>query len=187
MKSGVRYIAIASGPINKQRRNSKTLLVGMIFREDCLEGVLSTRITSDGTDSTAQIIKMIKGSRFNDQIKILLFNGIALAGLNIINPEILERKLKMKVVLLNRRRQNARQLIRALGEYSRIRKKDVEKRIRVVTDYSSVKILKVKKLFLQSKLEGYYLRNFAGAAFEALRMAHLTASGISQGESKGRL
>ncbi|MGD0729154.1 MAG: DUF99 family protein [Candidatus Micrarchaeaceae archaeon] len=187
MKSGARFIAIASGPISKKLKNNKTILVGIIFRENYIEGLLSTRISVDGTDSTNQIIGMINKSRFKDQIRILLFNGIALAGLNIINPNFLEKKLKMKIILLNKRRQNAKELVNALNEFSRIHKKDASERIKIVKNYSSVKILKVRHLFFQSKLESHYLKNFSDNAFEALRIAHIVASGISSGESKGRL
>lgn len=186
MKSGARFIAITSGPIDRAKRN-KTLIVGAVYRETYIEGLLSTRVTVDGIDSTAQIIKMIKGSRFRDQIRILLFNGIALAGLNIINPKLLEKKLKMNVVLLNRRRQNAKDLINALNESSRITRKNTRERAKVVEEHSSTKILKARNLFLQSGLDDHYLRNFADKAFEALRISHIISRGISSGESKGRL
>ena len=80
---------------------------------------------------------MIRRSRFNEQIKILVFNGIALAGLNIINPDVLEKRLGMSVILLNKRRQNPNELINALNKFSRIRKKEVKERIAIVNGYGS--------------------------------------------------
>lgn len=186
MKDGVRYIAIVSGPIGR-KRYSKTILVGVIFRENYIEGLLSTQINADGTDSTKQIINMVKRSRFRGQIRILLLNGIALAGLNIIDPNALEKELKSKMVLLNRRKQNPNELIDALNEYSRITKIEVMERVEIVRAYGSVKPLRIKNLFMQSKLEDHYLRKFADNAFESLRIAHIIASGIYTGESKGRL
>lgn len=184
MKRGARYIAIVSGPIAKTK---KTLLVGVIFRNDYIEGLLSSKISVDGTDSTDQIIKMICASRFMDQIKVLLFNGIALAGLNIIDTKALEDRLGAKIVLLNKRRQNANELINALKEFSKTNKVDVTKRIDLVDRSRSLVSLKVDILFLQSSLDKAYLRYFAERAFESLRIAHIVASGISKGESKGRL
>lgn len=186
MKNGARYIAFASGPIGKTK-DGKTILIGIIFRENYIEGMLSGSVAIDGTDSTMQITKMIANSRFNGQVRIVLLNGIAVAGLNIVKPKLIERKLHVKVVLLNKRKQNAKELIKALKEFSRINKKDVEERIKIVSDYSKVRILKTGNLFLQSNLEDYYIRNFAQKAFEALRIAHIIASGISKGESKGRV
>ena len=184
MKEGVRYIAIASGPIEK---GTATTLIGVIFRDNYIEGLLSTKIKIDGTDSTGKIIKMVKKSRFREQIRILLFNGIALAGLNIINPAELEKRLCSKVVLLNRRKQNAKELVNALNEFSRMTKTDVKERIAIVEDNGKMDALRANGLFLQSSLDKIYLQRFSKTAFEALRAAHIIARGISTGESKGRL
>ncbi|MGI0100100.1 MAG: DUF99 family protein [Candidatus Micrarchaeaceae archaeon] len=184
MKAGVRYAAMASGTIKGRDR---ALLVCMIFRDGYMEGMLSTSVGVDGTDSTVRIIRMLGSSRFGEQVRILLFNGIAVAGLNIIDTAELERKLKAKVVLLNRRRQDARELIRALRGFSRASKSDVSGRVKLVKDYSSVKPIRANGLFMQSSLESHYVERFAGKAFEALRIAHIVASGLSAGESRGRL
>jgi endonuclease V-like protein UPF0215 family len=184
LKEGVRYIAIASGPISER---GKTLVLGMIFRNNYMEGVLSGTIDVDGTDSTKQIIKMIKPSRFSDQIRILLFNGIALAGLNVIDPSMLEKELNAKVVLLNRRKQNPTELINALKEFSRLNGDAVDGRIKIVKAYGRLKPLRINGLYIQSALEKAYIKGFVERAFEALRLAHLVVRGVSTGESKGRL
>lgn len=183
MKEGIRYIAIASGPIG----GSKSVLVGVIFRNNYVEGLLSTSITANGTDSTSRITRMIERSRFRDQIRILLFNGIALAGLNTIDPEKLEKRLSSKVVLLNRRKQNAAELVNALNEFSSRTKVDVNERKAMVNRSKRMNSLRVNGLFLQSNLDESYLKRFAETAFEALRVAHIIARGVSTGESKGRL
>ncbi len=184
MKAGVRYIAIASGPIE---HGKKSLVVGIIFRNDYMEGALSTSVDADGTDSTDRIIRMIRRSRFKEQIRILIFNGIALAGLNIIEPKILEKSLGVRIILLNRKRQNSKELVKALKEYSRISGDDVEKRIGVVEKYAAVRPVRKNGFYLQSTLDEPYLRAFAGRAFEALRAAHIIARGVSTGESKGAI
>lgn len=184
MKDKVRHIAIASGPKGKKKR---TILVGIIFRDDYVEGVLSTNIGVDGTDSTYRIIKMIEKSRFGDQIKILVFNGIALAGLNVIDPDLLERKLNAKVVVLSKRRQRPDQLVFALQRFSKKTKSDTRKRVEIVREYAAIKPIKLDDVFVQSRLERHYAARFAKRAFESLRMAHIVASGISTGESRGRL
>jgi endonuclease V-like protein UPF0215 family len=183
MKEGVRYIAIASGPIGK----SKPILIGVIFRNGYIEGLLSTSITANGTDSTARIISMVKRSRFGDQIRILLLNGIALAGLNIIDPIKLEKRLSSKVVLLNKRKQNAAELVNALNEFSRRTKANVDNRKAIVERSRNMNTLKVNGLHMQSSIEENYLKRFAETAFKALRVAHIIARGVSTGESKGRL
>jgi uncharacterized protein len=184
LKEGVRYIAIASGPIEKRKR---TLLVGIIFRKNYIEGLLSTTIAVDGTDSTERITRMIKRSRFGEQIRILLFNGIALAGLNIIDYKTLESKLNARVVFLNKRKQNAKKLILALKEFSRIANADIKERTIIVNESMMMNSIKTDGLFMQSALDKQHLKAFSSDAFEALRIAHIVARGVSGGESKGRL
>ncbi|MDE1871303.1 MAG: DUF99 family protein [Candidatus Micrarchaeota archaeon] len=184
MKSGIRYLAIASGPI-KNRKD--TILIGIVFRNGYIEGLLSTRITVDGTDATGKITKMVRKSRFRDQIRMILFNGIALAGLNVINPNAIEKALGVGIVILNRRRQNPKELTKALDGFSRITGIDTSKRADIVRDYSNVEPVRVNGLYIQSRLEKHHIRKFAESAFEALRVAHIIARGVSTGESRGRL
>lgn len=184
MKAGIRYIAIASGPIKERKRS---LLVGVIFRDNYIEGLLSSSIQADGTDSTRQIVSMIAKSRFRDQVKLLLSNGIALAGLNVIDPFAIRKQLGIETLLVNRRRQNAVELLKALNEFSRITGKPVLERKRIVKEYSLVKPIKANGFYLQSGLEGTYVRRMAANSIEALRVAHIIARGIASGESKGRL
>ncbi|MGD0510802.1 MAG: DUF99 family protein [Candidatus Micrarchaeaceae archaeon] len=184
MKRGARYIAIASGP---KGRDSRTILIGVIFRDGYIEGVLSGSVAVDGTDSTAMIIRMIEKSRFREQIRILVLNGIAIAGLNITDPKSLERKLGTKVVLLNRKKQNPKELINALRKFSISSGKNADRRIAIVSDYGKITPIKMSGVFVQCSLEPHYARKFAERAFEALRVAHMIARGISTGESKGRL
>ena len=183
MKSGVRYMAIASGPIGNRKR---TLLIGLVFREGYLEGMLSTDIAVDGTDSTDKIIRMMSRSRFREQMRVILSNGIALAGLNVMSPETVERKLGISMLLMNRRRQNPKELINALKEFSRITGKDVKERIRIIKDYG-IRPVRANGMYIQSGMDRRDIRIFAARAFEALRMAHIVASGFSTGESRGRL
>lgn len=184
MKAGVRYIAIASGPIKSRK---KALLIGIVLRDNYIEGLLSSKVQADGTDSTRRIIRMIEDSHFGNQVRILILNGIALAGLNVVNPKTIERRLKLRIVLVNRRKQNANKLIKALRTFSRINKTDVTERVKIVKEYAKTRPLYVRGLFIQSSLEPYYVRKFSNKAFEAIRVAHIIARGIASGESKGRI
>lgn len=183
MKSGARYIALASGPIANRKR---TILIGLIFREGYLEGVLSAPIDVDGSDSTSKIIKMISRSRFKEQIRVVMSNGIALAGLNVMDPSLIERKLGVKTLLMNRRRQNPKELANALKEFSRMTGKDVDERIEIIRGYG-IKPVMARGMHVQSSMDRRSIGIFAERAFEALRMAHIITSGLSSGESKGRV
>ena len=91
MKKGIRIISFASGPIN----GKKALIVGVISRENVIEGILSGNVEVDGFDSAKKIISLIKKSRFREQIKIVALNGIAIAGLNVVNVYKIKKDLKI--------------------------------------------------------------------------------------------
>ncbi len=187
MKDGARFIAITSGPIAR-KKGKKTAIVGIIFKESTIEGMLVSRVDVDGTDSTSSISRMVSRSRFKSQVRIILLNGIAIAGLNIVEPDRLERELNAKVVLLNRRRQNAKELANALREFSRATGNSTAQRIKTVEGFAPSKITMANGFFLQSRsVEGSYLKRFAPRAFNALRISHIVSSAISKGESAGRI
>jgi hypothetical protein len=183
VKSGIRFIAIASGPIDRR----KSLMVGVIGRDGVIEGVLSDRIETDGNDATGRIIRMVRKSRFREQVRIVAMNGIALAGLNVVDIPKLEKALGVKAVVLTRGMPRPMKLIRALKEFQRITKTDVKERIGLVREQAKIRPIMVGGFHLQSTVEEGEIKRVAGTAYEMLRIAHLIARGVETGESKGRI
>lgn len=184
MKKGVRLAAIASGPI-QNRKNA--LLVGVIGRDNTIEGVLSGTVRVDGEDSADRISRMIKGSRFREQVRIVALNGIAIAGLNVVDIPDLEKALKVNVIVLTRGKPRPAKLIRALNEYPRLTKTNVKNRIALIKAQAKVNHVANEGFHLESSMERGELRKFAKVAYEMLRIAHLVARGVDSGESKGRI
>jgi uncharacterized protein len=183
MKEGVRVLAVACAPTEKKR----TLLVGVISRKGYVEGVVSTSVAVDGTDSTERIARLINGSRFREQIRILLLNGLGVAGLNILDVEKFEKISSAKVLSITRKRPHPTLLIKALRAFSKQEKKDVNERLELVKRISKLKCHKADGFYLQTTLDKESALRFAGNAFEQVRLAHLIARGIASGESVGRI
>ncbi|MCL4387688.1 DUF99 family protein [Candidatus Marsarchaeota archaeon] len=185
MKEGARFLAVASGPLY-ERKKSTTLLVGVIGRKGVIEGILSGRVDIDGTDATSKIIKMVHKSRFEEQIKAIAINGIAIAGLNVVDVKEIERRTGISVIVLTRKKPDFKALAKAL--------KSSEKGY---GDPAKDKIAMIKELNLERpfrKSEGFYIQageidyeGKASTAFELLRLAHMIANGVSTGISKGRI
>ncbi|MFH1285082.1 MAG: DUF99 family protein, partial [Candidatus Micrarchaeota archaeon] len=53
----IRLLGIDDSPFTRRRKN--ILVVGVVYRSGIVEGILSTTITRDGTDSTEKLFKMI--------------------------------------------------------------------------------------------------------------------------------
>ncbi len=179
MKGGARIAAFSSGPI-KRGSGAKVLLVGVISKQGQVEGILSGTIITDGEDSTQTILKLIESSRFGDQVKVIALNGVALAGLNVVDLNSVKSE-GYDYTVLTRSKQRPSLLIKAL----RLNKGKGTRQEKLVMEHAKVK---------QRQTGGFYLRSstvipkgVVPEIFEALRLSHMVSNGISTGESKGRI
>ena len=165
-----RILAIDDGTL----LNDKVIVVGVIGRSSVIEGIISFYITKDGVDSTDNLISSIKRSRFNGEINFLVSNGIALGGLNILRPSLIENKIGVKFYAMTRSKPRYDALLSAMERkglqttyLERLNLKEVE--------------LKNKKVYIQ------YLDQFINIDFELafsyVRLAHMIATAVSRGES----
>jgi hypothetical protein len=185
MKEGVRIAAVTSGPIKKgvEAKLRNTQIVAVIGSKKGIEGILSSKVSVDGSDSTKKIISMIKRSRFREQVKAIALNGIAIAGLNVVDIEELNRKLRCQTILLTRKRPRRSLLIQSIRNAC------------INTEEKARKISMLKKQGDIRKVGGFYIqaypdtdvKNVLNASAELLRLSHMIASGISKGESMGRI
>lgn len=184
MKSGIRIIAIEDSPFSRKKK--ECMLVGVVGRQDIIEGILSFNVEVDGSDSTDAILKAIKKSRFLDQIRLVALNGNTVAGMNIIDIVKLSMALKIPVIAITRKKPHPKDLKAAIRKAAP----------RNYTEKSRL-LDKIGKSAEISKISGYYvqrvnandadIRELVESSARLLRLAHIIASGISTGESKGRL
>ncbi len=180
MKQGSR---IAAFDESFSRSDSESLVIGMIGRMGSVEGVLSFRVRVDGTDATDGIIKAIVNSRFNGQVKAAALNGITLAGLNVIDIEALRKRLRIPVIAITRKRPR-RSLLR-LALRKRGRKECLSVFERNIKD---IRIANASGYHVQYIGRDYDdMRGLVEESTSLLRLAHMTASGVRHGESKGRV
>lgn len=202
MKKEIRLIGIDDSPFDKCQKpkvfehtgNSRNfqvfkgnnvLVVGTVFRGGSwLDGVLSTKVKVDGTNATSKVIEMINKCKFKPQIHAILLNGIALGGFNIIDIKKLNKKTKLPVIVVIRNYPNFDSIKKAL--------KKMKKESRFNLIKKAGEVIKVGKVYIQ--LAGISLedakeilkisctRSFIP---EPIRIAHIIASGIVTGESKG--
>lgn len=184
MKSGSAFVAIASGPIQDRKR---ALLVGIVARDGKIEGVISSSIAVSGTDATRRIITMIERTRFTAQVHVVALTGIAIAGLNVVDVPKLEKTLGVQTIVFTRARPNPGKLVHALNAFGKKNSSGVKDRVSLVREQAQRKIQKVGGFHLQSLMKKHELSSFATQTYEMLRVAHLVASGIVTGESKGRI
>ena len=180
-------LALASGPIYGRKRR-RTLVVGVVGRAGTVEGVLSGRVTIDGDDSSATAISMFRKSRFREQIRAIALNGIAIAGLNVVDVKRIEKATHVPVLVLTRSRPNVGEFMRALSIYQRTGVNDSERKRALVENINRERrFVKVSGFYVQSGLKAAELKGVVPVAFELLRLAHMIAKGVSTGVSGGRV
>jgi len=185
VKKEIRVIGIDDSPFNKFK-DSKSLVVGVVMRGGLyVDGILSTKVIVDGNDSTRKVVEMINKCKFKPQLQCIFLDGIAVAGFNVIDVKELNKKTKLPVIVVIRRKPGIKNIKKTLIKINKMDKiKLIEK---------AGEVFKIQNIFVQSvgiKIDDLrrILKVVCTRSFlpEPIRLAHLIAQGIVFGESKGR-
>ena len=185
IKKEIRVIGIDDSPFNKFDRGN-ILVIGVIFRGGSwLDGVLSTKVRVDGNNATKKLTEMINKCRFKPQLQCIFLDGIALGGFNVVDIEKLNKKTGLPVIVVIRRKPDIETIKKTLIKINKKNKiKLIEKAgkpVKINNIYAQLKGIskgKAKKI-----LDIVCTRSHIP---EPVRIAHLIASGIVKGESKGK-
>jgi len=189
MKQQIRLLGIDDAPFAFKDRYG--IIIGVVMRGgEYLESVLKNQVSIDGDDATQICIQMIKNSRYKEQLKAILIDGVALCGFNIIDIEKLYQESKIPVITITRDNPDFDKIKTALQKNF----KDWEKRFNLITAGELHKIktkhnpiyIKYMGLSLNEAKEIIKISTIRGVIPEPIRIAHLIASGITRGESYGK-
>lgn len=162
-------------------------IVGVVFRGGYwLDGVMSTKVEVDGFDATEKIAAMVTSSPHHKQLRVIMLDGVTFAGFNVVDIKKLNEETRLPVIAVTRDRPDFGEIRKALrklpfpakrwkavvdaGEIfevnTRSKKERVYMEISGIVEEDARKILK--------------LTSTRSSVPEALRVAHLVASGISK-------
>jgi len=191
LKSEIRILGFDDGAFSTE---SKELVpvIGIIFRGGkFLDGALKTAVQVDGTDATDKLIKLINASRHKQQLKVIMFDGITLAGFNVVDVKKLSEQTKLPVIVINRKMPDLKKVKNALKNFD-----DFDVRWQAIEDAGKIKecrLKELKKVYYQNiaiddELAEEVIRLSCTRSFipEPLRVAHLIATAVVKGESYGR-
>lgn len=183
LKKGSRLLILEDAPFS--RKEGKVLVFGIVARDGIIEGLISFRVERDGEDATEMIIKNVRRSRFGEQVKVLVTNGITVAGLNLIDIQRIAKALNVRVLAITRKKPHPSLLKRAV----KMRGKNVREKVALIDRINdSVEIRRMSGHYVQVlNLDNLEVKEILGEALGKLRLAHIIASGITKGESRGRL
>lgn len=180
-------IGLDDAPFARDHRGDVPI-VGAVYADTRLEGVLVGRVRRDGANATRAVADLIARSKFARQLQLVLLQGIALAGFNVIDVHALQARLRVPVLVVVRRRPRLERVRTAL--LARVpggaQKWRLVERLGPVEPVAGVFVQRVG--ILPGDVE-QVIRRLAihSRVPEPLRTAHLIAGALATGQSRGRV
>ncbi len=166
------------------------VIIGAFMRGgDQLDGVLSSKVTKDGFDSTDRIVEMVKGSKHSGQIKVIMLDGVTYAGFNPVDIKSLYDRTRIPVIVFMRSCPDFEKIRLALSHLP-----EKEKRWEIIQRAGRIyRIGGENPVFIQlcgidkdSATRIVRMTSTHSNIPEPLRLAHLIATGVVLGESTGK-
>ena len=189
MKAQARVLGIDDAPF--RFGDKSTSVVCTITRlPSYLEGVIVGSVAVDGDDANDVLLTMLRKSRYTEGLSLILLDGIALGGFNVLDIDLLYKELGIPIATVTRDAPDMDSMIVVLKK----KFADWERRVEVITRKEIQRIrTRHKPLYvtfegisLNELKEAISLSTVRGALPEPLRIAHLIATAIAKGESHGR-
>ncbi len=168
----------------------KVDLVGVLTRApNYVEGVLIRKIEVDGDDVTNAILSMLS-SRYGPQVRLIMTQGITFGGFNILNLRRLYEETSIPVLVVSRKEPDLESMKDALKQHF----PDWRERVRRLEEVPIERVengehnLWVQYLGMDRDEVTQVIKLFTirGAIPEPVRVAHLIASALPTGESRGK-
>jgi len=158
----------------------------MMEGADLVESVAVTRFPVDGPDVSGFIADWIEGLRFRPALKGIVFGGITIAGLSVLDANALNERTELPVLVVNRREPSndrLREALCAAGLDDRVPLLD-----RAPKPFPVGERLHAAVAGASRERAAQLVRSSVRKSDlpEPLRLAHLIARAIVTGESRGR-
>lgn len=186
IKPEIRVLGVDDG-VFTPHVESLVPVVGVVFRGGYwLDGVMHTEILVDGFDATERISCMVTESPHYEQLRVIMLNGITFAGFNVVDIKALNVTTNLPVVAVTREKPDLLLIKKALEHLPRSKERwravlNAGEISEVPSRKSNEKIyLHVAGVSLVDAEKIVRLTSTRSNIPEALRVAHLIASGISR-------
>ena len=186
IKSEIRVLGIDDGRFVPRTKGTVDV-VGVVYRGGYwFEGVMRSEITIDGLDATEKIAVMIENSPYYRELRVVVLDGVTFAGFNVVDISKLSRREDLPVISVAREKPDLEKITSALknlpefmkrwqamrnaGELFEVETRNGENPVYIQTAGISFEDAEniIKKTSTQSNIP------------EALRVAHIVASGLAR-------
>jgi endonuclease V-like protein UPF0215 family len=184
IKPEIRVLGVDDGPFIPHTKG-QVPVIGVVFRGGYwLDGVLHTKIAVDGFDATEKIVAMITSSPHYKQLRVIMLNGVTFAGFNIVDVKALNAATKLPVITVTREKPDFAKIHKALKNLSKSQERwntilNAGEPFEMPTRRGKKKIyMQVAGISRDDAQKILRLTSTRSNIPEALRVAHLIASGI---------
>jgi hypothetical protein len=186
IKPEIRVLGVDDGvfaPHSKQMVD----VVGVVFRGGYwLDGFMHAQVRVDGVDATEKLTQMITNSPHHRQLRVIMLNGVTLAGFNVIDIAELHQKTGLPVIAVTRDKPDFKEIRKALQHLPQTEErwtamKKAGKIITVLTRGDEGPIY-AHAVGVSAEAARRIIQNTATRSNipEPLRVAHIIASGLKQ-------
>jgi endonuclease V-like protein UPF0215 family len=181
----IRVVGFDDAPFVK-RRGCVVKLAGIVCNDTRFEGMVWGRLRRDGWGATEEICRLLEGGKFLPQLHMVLIDGIAFGGFNVVDLSALSTRLQRPCVAVMRRLPDlakVEQVIRTLPR--------PEKRLELIRRAGPIHqrkpfVFQVQGADPDDTAEALARLTDTGHVPEALRIAHLIGSAVMNGVSGQR-
>jgi len=162
-------------------------VVGAVFTRLQLAGVVIGQVEKDGLDATENLARLVAESKFAAHVQLVMLQGIALAGFNVVDGFSLHQQLGLPFLVVARKLPDMPAVQKALltQVYAGAQKWAWIDRLGPLEPAGNVY---VQRVGLTREEAVSVVERFAVHSHipEPLRTAHLIAGALSNGQSRGR-
>ncbi len=178
----IRVIGFDDAPFVR-RRGGCAAIAGIVCAGTRFEGMVWGQVRQDGWNATDKVCQLLEGGKFLPQLHLVLLDGIAFGGFNIVDLPKLSQRLDLPCVTIMRRMPNFTKIEQAIHNLS----------------YPQRRLQLLKKAGEIHAYPPFYFQvcgeepdviagvlpklTDTGKVPEALRLAHLIGAAVINGES----
>lgn len=186
VKPEIRILGVDDGQFTPHS-HEQVPVIGVVFRGGYwLDGVMSTHVTVDGLDATQNVAEMVLSSPHYRQLRVIILNGVTLAGFNVIDIKDLNKLTDLPVIAVTSKKPDLSQVQKALQHLP-----NNQERWNSILNAGAIFPVAIRggkwRVYAETAgitkdltLEILRLTSTRSKIPEALRIAHLVASGIGR-------
>jgi len=181
----LRVVGFDDAPFARAR-GAAVRLIGAVCSDTRFEGLVIGRLRRDGWDSTEAVARALEGGKFLPQVHLVLLDGIAFGGLNIVDLDALAHRLERPCVALMRRPPDLEAMARAIQRLPNPKRR-LELLVRAGPIHASPPFyFQVQGAAPEAIARLLPRLTDRGHVPEALRLAHLIGGALATGQSGKR-